>query len=106
MLYQKHGKTLFKVTLILLITPQLRLPHRIMQKIRIISINKLSKKELYSTFVTNVENKLSSEIYFQNNFSNKPIKWNKTYYYHGKLHVTHIYGALNIEYLYFIYKIY
>ena len=99
MLYQKHGKTLLKITLILLITSQLRTSHHTKKKDY---FNKqISKKELDSTLVSNVENKSTSEIYFQNNFSDKLIKWDKIYYYHGKLHVydvTHIYDPFSIKY--------
>ena len=46
---------------------------------RIVSINKLNARELYSTLMSNIENKTTSQIYFEKMFPNKPIKWGKIY---------------------------
>ena len=41
--------------------------YHIMQRTRIVSINKLTARELHSTFMSNIENKPTSQIYFEKN---------------------------------------
>ena len=51
--------------------------HHIMRRTRIFSINKLTVRKLYSTLMSNIENKPTSQIYFQKMFLSKPIKWDE-----------------------------
>ena len=41
--------------------------HHVIRRTRIVSINKLTARELYSTLMSNIENKPTSQIYFENN---------------------------------------
>ena len=91
MLYQKHGKTVFKKKLLIKTLSLTDKNHPIIWKNGVISINNLSEKELYSTLITSIENKVAFQIYFAKIFLNKLI------YHHGKLNATHIYDAFNAK---------
>ena len=49
------------------------------RRTRIFSINKLTVRKLYSTLISNIENKPTSQIYFKKMFPCKPIKWDEIY---------------------------
>ena len=49
------------------------------RRTRIFSINKLTVRKLYSTLISNIENKPTSQIYFEKMFPCKPIKWDEIY---------------------------
>ena len=51
----------------------------IIRRTRIFSINKLTVRKLYSTLISNIENKPTSQIYFEKMFPCKPIKWDEIY---------------------------
>ena len=51
----------------------------IIRRTRILSINKLTVRKLYSTLISNIENKPTSQIYFEKMFPCKPIKWDEIY---------------------------
>ena len=53
--------------------------HHIIRRTRIISINKLTARELYSTLMSNIENKPTSQMFFEKMFPNRPIKWDEIY---------------------------
>ena len=53
--------------------------HHIIRRTRVALINKLTSRESYSTLMSNIENKPTSQIYFEKFFPNKPIKWAKIY---------------------------
>ena len=53
--------------------------NHIIQRTRIISTNQSTARELYSTLMSNMDNKPAFQIYFEKMFSNKPIKWDETY---------------------------
>ena len=46
---------------------------------RIVSINKLTARELYSTLMSNIKDKPTSQIYFEKIFPNKSVKWEELY---------------------------
>ena len=93
MLYQKHGKTVFKKKVTnkdsLSLTDK---NHPVIWKNGVISINNLSAQELNSTLITSIENKVAFQIYFAKIFLNKLI------YHHEKLNATHIYDAFSAKY--------
>ena len=76
MQYQKYGKPLFKITSIILTASQLA---TITYEKTIISMKKLSAKELCSTLISNVESKHNPQLYFGKIFPIKLIKWDKIY---------------------------
>ena len=47
--------------------------HHIIRSTRIVPINKLTTRELYSTLMSNIENKSTSQIFFRKIFPKKPI---------------------------------
>ena len=48
--------------------------HHIIWRTRIVSVSKLNARDLYSTLMSNIENKSTSQIHFEKMFENKPIK--------------------------------
>ena len=83
MLYQKHGKNFVQNNISNNGSLTIK-NHHIIQRTRIVSINKL--------------NKPTSQTYFEKMFPSKPIKRAKYIYYHAKLHTTHICDAFNIKF--------
>ena len=53
--------------------------HHVIKGARIVSTNKLSSKEIYSIQISNIVNKPTSNIYFENLFENKNLDWSKVY---------------------------
>ena len=72
--------------------------HHIMQRIRIVSRNKLTARELHSTLKSNIENKPTFQIYFKNMLPNKPIKRVEIHLLPRKATTTHICDAFNIKF--------
>ena len=46
---------------------------------RILPLNKLSSKEIYSVLIRNIVNNPTSNIYFEKLFENTTLDWNKIY---------------------------
>ena len=46
---------------------------------RILTLNKLSSKKIYSILIRNIVNKPTSNIYFEKLFENTTLDWNKIY---------------------------
>ena len=46
---------------------------------RILSLDKLSSKEIYSVLIRNIVNKPTSNIHFEKLFENTTLDWNKIY---------------------------
>ena len=53
--------------------------HQVIKGARILPLDKLSSKEIYSIFISNIVNKPTSNIYFEKLFENTTLDWNKIY---------------------------
>ena len=53
--------------------------HHVIKGARILSLDQLSSKEIYSILTSNIVNKPTSNIYFENLFENTILDWNKIY---------------------------
>ena len=53
--------------------------HHVITEARILPLNKLSSKEIYSILIRNIVIKPPLNIYFERLFENTTIDWNKTY---------------------------
>ena len=53
--------------------------HHLIKGARILTLEKLSSKELYSILITKSINKLSSNVYFEKIFPNMKFDWRKIY---------------------------
>ena len=56
-----------------------------------VSINKLTARDLYSTLMSNIKNKPTSQIYFQKMFPNKSITWDEIFLLPHKVTYNNIY---------------
>ena len=57
----------------------LRQNHHVIKGARILPLDKLSSKEIYSILISNIVNKPTSNIYFEKLFENTTLDWNKIY---------------------------
>ena len=53
--------------------------HHVIKRARILSLEKLFSKEIYSILISNIVNKPTSNIYFEKLFENTTLDWNKIY---------------------------
>ena len=53
--------------------------HHVIKGARILPLDKLSSKEIYSILISNIVNKPTSNIYFEKLFENTTLDWNKIY---------------------------
>ena len=53
--------------------------HHVIKGARILSLDQLSSKEIYSILTSNIVNKPTSNIYFEKLFENTTLDWNKIY---------------------------
>ena len=53
--------------------------HHVIKGARILPLDKLSSKEIYSILTLNIVNKPTSNIYFEKLFENTTLDWNKIY---------------------------
>ena len=53
--------------------------HHVIKGARILPLDKLSSKEIYSILISNIVNKPTSNIYFEKLFGNTTLDWNKIY---------------------------
>ena len=53
--------------------------HHLIKKARILTLEKLSSKELYSILITKFKNKPSSNVYFEKILPNMKLDWIKIY---------------------------
>ena len=53
--------------------------HHVISGARILPLDKLSSKEVYSILISNIVNKPTSNIYFEKLFGNTTLDWNKIY---------------------------
>ena len=53
--------------------------HHLIKGARILTFEKLSSKELYSTLITKFTNKPSSKVYLEKSFPNMKFNWRKIY---------------------------
>ena len=53
--------------------------HHFIKGARILPLDNLSSKEIYSILISNIKNKATSNIYFENLFENTTLDWNKIY---------------------------
>ena len=53
--------------------------HHVIKRARILPLDKLSSKEIYSILISNILNKPTSNIYFEKLFENTALDWNKIY---------------------------
>ena len=51
--------------------------HQVIKGARILPFEKLFSKEIYSTLISNIANKRTSNIHFEKLFENATIDWNK-----------------------------
>ena len=51
--------------------------HHVIKVARILPLDKLSSKEIYSTLISNIANKRTSNIHFEKLFENTTLDWNK-----------------------------
>lgn len=55
------------------------LDHHLIRNSRILSLNKITSKELYSILISKINNKPSSNLYFEYLFKDNSIEWKKIY---------------------------
>ena len=55
----------------------LRQNHHVIKGARILPLDKLSSKEIYSILISNIVNKTTPNIYFEKLFENTTLDWNK-----------------------------
>ena len=53
--------------------------HHVIKGARILPLDKLSSKEIYSVVISNIVNKPTPNIYFEKLFENTTLDWNKIY---------------------------
>ena len=53
--------------------------HHVIKRARILSLEKLFSKEIYSILISNIVNKPTSNIYFEKLFEDTTYDWNKIY---------------------------
>ena len=53
--------------------------HRVVKRARILPLDKLSSKEIYSILISNNVSKPTSNNYFEKLFENTTLDWNKVY---------------------------
>ena len=53
--------------------------HNVIKEASILSINKLSSKEIYLILISNIFRKPTSNVYFEKLFENTTLDWSKVY---------------------------
>ena len=61
------------------LTKDLYQNHHVIKGVRILSLDKLSSKKIYSILISNTVNKPTSNLYFEKLFENATLAWSKIY---------------------------
>ena len=78
MLFRTNGRQLLNRILVMLADLLIH-DHHLIKRARILTLEKLSSKELYSILITKLTNKPSSNVYFEKIFPNIKLNWRKIY---------------------------
>ena len=70
---------------------------KLIRRTKIVSINKLPATELYSSLMSNVENKPTSQIYFENDLSQMKLSNGTKHITTSKSYIRHIFVMVSIE---------